>query len=99
VPVGNPGYWATMKDYPSSAVFAQRTGTVSFQLVVDRKGRVSSCEITSSSRWPDLDSATCALVSKRARFRPATDARGKTTTGTYSGRVRWMIPARTADLL
>lgn len=31
-------------------------------------------------------------MTTRARFRPATDAQGKNTTGSYSSRVRWMIP-------
>jgi periplasmic protein TonB len=99
VPVGNPGDWVKRKDYPSAAAFAQRGGTVGFRVMVDRKGRVSGCEITLSSRWPDLDAATCELVTKRARFKPATDAKGKATDGYYSSRVHWMIPPLSADLI
>jgi protein TonB len=54
-------------------------------------GRVADCTITSSSGSPDLDEATCANVTRRARFNPAM-ADGKPTTGSYSGRIRWVIP-------
>lgn len=55
-------------------------------------GRVVSCTVTSSSGHADLDAATCSLVSLRARFNPALDANGNPTTGTYSNRIRWVIP-------
>jgi periplasmic protein TonB len=53
---------------------------------------VTDCQVTSSSGSPDLDEAACANVRRRARFNPATDGEGQPTSGSYSNRVRWVIP-------
>jgi protein TonB len=91
-PLGNPGYWVTTSDYPPRALREERGGIVAFRLTLDAAGRISDCAVTSSSGSPDLDALTCALVTERARFRPATDARGNKTIGSYSNRVRWVVP-------
>ncbi len=90
-PRGNPGTWATPNDYPSRALREERSGTTGFRVTIDTNGRVSSCQITSSSGHADLDEATCKNVSRRARFRPAT-LNGEPVEGSYSNRVRWVIP-------
>ncbi len=92
VPKGNPGDWATTNDYPSRALREERTGTTGFRVSVGPDGRVSDCSVTSSSGSPDLDDATCVNVRRRARFAPATDGEGHPTTGSYTSRVRWVIP-------
>ncbi len=92
VPKGNPGNWANTNDYPSRALQQEREGTTGFRVTVGANGRVTSCEISSSSGHPDLDQATCTNVTRRARFDPALDSNGQPTTGTYSNRVRWQIP-------
>lgn len=91
-PKGNPGSWATTNDYPSRALREEREGVTSFRVSVGADGRVSSCSVTGSSGSPDLDEATCSNVTRRARFNPAMDGEGKPTTGSYSSRVRWVIP-------
>lgn len=91
-PRGNPANWATANDYPSRALREERTGTTGFRVTVGGDGRVVSCEITSSSGHPDLDQATCANVTRRARFTPAKDAAGNPVQDTYSNRIRWVIP-------
>lgn len=91
VPKGNPGNWATTNDYPSRALREEREGTTGFRVSVGPDGRVTDCQITSSSGHPDLDQATCDNVRRRARFTPAVD-NGQPTTGSYSSRVRWVIP-------
>jgi protein TonB len=83
---------ATGNDYPSAALREGREGTASYTIVVNESGRAESCKITKSSGWADLDEATCAVVMRRARFTPATDAQGKPTKGEYSNRVAWRIP-------
>ena len=93
VPTGNPGNWVTTSDYPARALREEREGTVAFRVLVKPDGLVSQCAITGSSGSPDLDALTCALISKRARFKPALDENGKPTTGTFASRVRWIIPA------
>jgi protein TonB len=92
VPKGNPANWATTNDYPTRALREERAGVTSFRVTVGADGRVSSCQVTSSSGSPDLDEATCSNVTRRARFNPATDGEGQPTTGTYSNRIRWVIP-------
>lgn len=91
-PKGNPGNWATTNDYPSRALREEREGTTGFRVSVGADGRVTSCSVTNSSGSPDLDEATCSNVTRRARFTPATDGEGNPTTGSYTSRVRWVIP-------
>ncbi len=92
LPKGNPGNWANTNDYPSRALQQEREGTTGFRVTVGPNGRVTDCQISSSSGHPDLDTATCTNVTRRARFDPALDGNGQPTTGTYSNRVRWQIP-------
>lgn len=91
-PKGNPASWATTNDYPTRALREERAGTVSFRLAIGPDGRVMGCTIADSSGSPDLDDATCSNVTRRARFTPATDAEGNPTSGSYSNRIRWVIP-------
>jgi protein TonB len=92
VPKSNPANWATTNDYPTRALREERAGTTGFRVTVGPDGKVTSCSITSSSGSPDLDEATCSNVTRRARFTPATDGEGNPTTGSYSNRIRWVIP-------
>jgi len=92
IPLGNPGDWVTSNDYPTAALKDDATGTSAFTLLVDETGAVVKCSITQSSGSDPLDEATCALVSTRALFSPATDASGKPVKGTYSNRIRWVLP-------
>jgi protein TonB len=91
-PLGHPGDWATADDYPPSDLRLTHEGTSRFSLVVGTDGRVTACAITRSSGWPGLDGATCRLVTKRARFRAATDGAGAKVPGNYASAIRWMIP-------
>lgn len=91
-PRGNPGSWATTNDYPARALREEREGTSGFRVTVGPDGRVTDCQITSSSGHADLDQATCDNVRRRARFNPAKDGEGQPTTGSFSSRVRWVIP-------
>lgn len=91
-PKGNPANWATTNDYPSRALREEREGTTGFRVSVGPDGRVTSCEVTSSSGSSDLDEATCSNVTRRARFAPAMDGEGNPTSGSYTNRIRWVIP-------
>ncbi len=92
VPKGNPGNWATTNDYPSRALREEREGTTGFRVSVGPDGKVTDCQVTSSSGHGDLDEAACSNIRRRARFAPATDGEGQPTSGSYSNRVRWVIP-------
>jgi protein TonB len=92
VPKGNPANWATSNDYPSRALREEREGTTGFRVTVGPDGKVTDCQVTSSSGHADLDQATCDNVRRRARFTPGTDGEGNPTTSSYSNRIRWVIP-------
>jgi periplasmic protein TonB len=91
-PKGSPGAWVSDRDYPSAAIREEREGVTRFRLSIGVDGRVTGCEVTASSGSPDLDAATCAKVSARARFLPALGSDGLPTTGSYSSSVRWVLP-------
>jgi protein TonB len=91
-PMGNPGEWATSADYPASALRQDLQGTVGFELAIDPQGKVTGCVVKQSSGVPVLDEVTCQLVQQRAMFHPATAKGGKPVAGTYSNRVRWVLP-------
>jgi TonB family protein len=94
VPIDNPGLWVTTNDYPAKALQEKREGTVGFSLTVGPDGRVANCRIIFTSGSDDLDTTACTLISQRARFSPAKNAKGTAISGSYANRVRWQIPAR-----
>lgn len=91
-PKGSPGSWVSDRNYPSAAIREEREGLTRFRLTIGADGKVTGCEITGSSGSADLDAATCAKVSARARFVPALGGDGMPTSGSYSGSVRWVLP-------
>lgn len=91
VPRGSPANWINTNDYPSRALREEREGRAQFRLTVGPDGRVAECSIVSSSGHPDLDTATCSILTRRARFYPALDAEGTPTSGTYSNHLTWRI--------
>lgn len=80
-------------DYPQSALRNEEQGTTAVRLTVGTDGRVSGCDITSSSGSSSLDSATCNVLRRRARFTPAKDSAGQPTTDSITQRVTWRLPA------
>lgn len=93
-PSGNPSSWVTHHDYPSESLRNGEQGIVAFRLAIGPDGFVQNCTVTEFSGFVRLDALVCPLIKERARFRPATDAEGRPTTGTYSNRVRWMMPGK-----
>ena len=89
-PKGDPSTWVTTDDYPPRALREMRGGSTGFRLSVDSTGRVTGCEVTSSSGSADLDQATCSYATRRARFFPGTDENGQPAASAYNGRVRWV---------
>lgn len=98
-PLGNPGEWVSTDDYPAEALREGRSGLVAFRVTIDPQGGVSGCEVSVSSGSGDLDAATCALITQRAKFRPAVGADGKPMVGSYMNRVRWTLPTPTPQQL
>ena len=91
-PSNEQARWISNDDYPSRALRAEAEGLARYRLIVGTDGRVSSCEITTSTGNAQLDEATCRLIARRARFEPATDETGAKVLDSYTGTVRWQIP-------
>jgi len=93
VPANDPGQWVTPDDYPSYSLYEDEEGTTKFVLRVGKDGLVKGCSIRESSGHTLLDDAACALITERARFRPAKDGNGRVIEASYSSSVRWLIGA------
>jgi protein TonB len=91
-PSNGPAGWVTTEDYPRNALMRGWEGSLSYQLDVSPTGRVEGCRVTSSTGYDVLDQTACRQITRRARFRPATDQRGAEVSGTYRGSVTWQIP-------
>ena len=71
-------------DYPASAQASGAEGSVVATLSIGTDGRVTGCNVTRSSGNSSLDSATCSILRRRAKFTPARDENGNPTTGNYT---------------
>src|SRR6185503_12152068 len=71
-------------DYPASAQAAGAEGTARASLTIGADGRVASCNIIKSSGNSALDSATCNIIRRRAKFIPAKDSNGQATSVTIT---------------
>lgn len=91
-PRNDPARWVSTEDYRSNWIRQEMTGKARFRLEIAADGRVTSCTITGSSGHPQLDAATCALVSKRAKFQPARGSEGEPVRGSYSNAIDWQLP-------
>lgn len=82
-------------DYPAAALRAGQQGLVAFTLAIGTTGRVENCTVARSSGSIALDTATCSILGRRARFFPARDSRGNAIPGTAQGRIKWVLPVVT----
>ena len=78
-------------DYPVAAVDALDQGAVTVELEVNPTGRVSMCRIIRSSGSAALDTTTCRILTRRARFSPARDSAGYAIVGRVEQRIRWEL--------
>ena len=74
----------TADDYPAAAQAADAQGTSQAQLTIGPTGAVVACNIIRSSGNSSLDSATCNILRRRAKFTPARDNEGNATTDTIT---------------
>jgi TonB family protein len=93
-PLDSPGYWVTPDDYPRMALEDNKQGTVRFSLDVDPTGRPVECHVLQSSGDEELDVTACNLITTRARFTPARDAKGRAVAGRYVNAVKWVLPRK-----
>jgi len=71
-------------DYPAAAQSAGAEGTAQASLTIGPDGRVVGCNLVRSSGNSSLDSATCNILRRRAKFTPARDNNGNATTDTVT---------------
>jgi periplasmic protein TonB len=79
-------------DYPSAALRAEASGTVSFLATVSPNGRALRCQVTGSSGHAALDEAACRGMTRYARFNPAIGEEGNPIEGEWSGTLRYVLP-------
>lgn len=91
-PRGSPGLWVTSTDYPAGELRMRHEGQTRFRLSIGADGSIADCTIVASSGHDGLDRATCANLTRRGKFKAATDGEGKAVAGSYSGAVRWKLP-------
>lgn len=91
-PLTTPGRWVSTTDYPTNALRRGEQGVTVFAVTVGPDGRVRDCTVTRSSGSAELDAATCAKVSQRARFDPASNEHGDMIAGRYTNAIHWQIP-------
>lgn len=86
-------------DYPASALKLKQEGTVVVALDVGSGGRVEQCTVTHPSGAAALDSATCRILSARARFTPAKDNMGNAVPSRVEQVIAWTLPGGTGAAL
>lgn len=76
-------------DYPPSSWAADEEGVVNFRVQLDRDGKVTMCEITTSSGYPTLDAKTCEIQKERGEYYLDRDESGEPIEVTYEGQQVW----------
>lgn len=75
--IGNPATWVTFSDYPRDALAARQQGEATIIWTIGLDGRARDCRVVKSSGVPSIDATACAVITKRARYRPIHDKAGK----------------------
>lgn len=79
------------EDYPPEARKNGWEGKVVMDLTVGTDGQVATCTVTKSSGHKSLDEGTCAIMTARARFKPALDQSGQPVEGHYEQQINWRL--------
>ena len=77
-------------DFPDASRRAEESGVTRVSYVIGTDGKVESCSVTQSSGFPRLDDATCKIIQRRFRFKPAT-VEGQPVKETKTQPVRWQL--------
>ena len=79
------------KDYPGNALIKLQGGTTSLEVLVDDKGAVADCSVTGTSGIATIDAQSCAIITDRAKFKPALDLQGKPARSSFSQKITWRV--------
>ena len=69
------------------------------RFIVGTNGRVTDCAVTRSSGNAELDTATCRLIKRRLRYRPARDAQGRPIPAAIVGKQEWTVERRPDEVI
>ena len=86
-PIDKAG-WVSTIDYPPGPALKGEDGKVQYSLAIKANGKVSSCKVTTSSGFPDLDNESCALIRSRSHFAPGKKD-GIAVPSHYEGSITW----------
>lgn len=89
-PSSNPGNWISYRDYPREQLAKDISGIVRFRLDVGADGLPTKCVVQAAYSAPEFESATCAILMKKARFEPAKDASGADVASYWVSSVKWL---------
>jgi periplasmic protein TonB len=78
------------EDYPAAALRAEEEGVTKVRVTIGLNGRVSACEVVTSSGFPRLDEKTCKIAQTRWRSKPALRD-GTPIESTVVKAIRWQI--------
>jgi TonB family protein len=85
------GPWIEQDEYPTSMPGKDSgEGITRIEVLVDETGSIDACKIALSSGVHQLDQRACDLTTKRVRFKPAADDRGRPLYGTYQLMIGWV---------
>lgn len=84
---GAPAQWFTANDYEAFMGDKNSIGPFAAKLDIGIDGRVTRCTITTSSGVPAADTKFCTDLTRKGRFKAATDAQGKLIPGTFDFRI------------
>lgn len=90
-PLSKPGGWLRSADYPEESLASGKSAVIRFRLNVDAAGKATGCAIQSGTRSPEFEKATCAVLVKRATFKPASDQAGNPVASYYTSTVTWIV--------
>jgi len=84
------GRWGiSYDDYPVEALRNRLQGTTRFEMTVDEAGRATACKVLKSSGHDVLDQQACAVLLRRAKFKPARNDAGGAVPGVWRHLVVW----------
>lgn len=89
---GSVASWFSDADYPASSVREAEHGTTWMRIRIRPDGAIGECRTIISSGFERLDKATCAIVMKRGRYKPAIGADGKPAESLVVSSIRWSLP-------
>lgn len=89
MPTENPGGWLRSSDFPLKPLYQGMNGYVRFRLDVDETGKIAGCRVLYRTNPDEFADLSCQLITKRAKFTPALDAKGAPVKSYYINQIRW----------